>query len=272
LSLNARYLQNEAANQSPTVDRRVLFTAKPKSKLGIEVSGGVISWVQNGAAPDTARQASAKLGDGKKLTLAAQYKEVDVDSAGNIVPLTNPVMNIALSAGDPAHMALQFKCVEAAGVPTRERDLGLQFAALGGNMKLGYSENSADPRNPGVIRLAKLYDANIERQVFGTVKLNLGLRYCNLEAQPQDDLFGNIQVTGGNVKGGGEIKLSYLSGDFVPTPQAGQTLMQSTLDLSFNRQLSGDGKLGLTLKRTTGLPYSGIQPDTEGRVEYTSSF
>ena len=269
VSLNARLLQNEVANQSTTLDRRWMLTANPTK--GMAMTAGVVSWAQNGVPDDSANQASLRVGDPKGVNLAAEYKGVDFDKNGAIVAMPDPSMNLALAAGDPKHVAIQLRHVSTPGQPAIERGLGLQFQALGGNMRLGYGDNTADPHNPKAIRLAKLYDIGIERQIFGNVNLNLGLRYCGVEDQ-RSDLFRSIQVSGGNPDGGGEIRLTAMSGDFVPVTQAGQVPLDSTLDLSFNKNLGGGGRFSLTVKRTVGSPACGIEPNSQAMLEYRRAF
>ena len=269
LALNARYLENQAANQAPTVQRSMDIATKPKSGYGLAMRAGVISWSQEGQAPNSARRVDAQLGNPKKLSLQALYTEYDEKT---LAALPAPTVGVAMNAGDPAHLAMQLKYSDQAARPAQERGVALQFHAVGGAMKVGYTENPLDPTTKAV-RLATVYDANLERKLFGGVSMNVGYRYLNFDDPTAlDNHFATIQLAGGNEAGGGQIKLGYSSGDFVPVVQ-GKVTPGATLDLTYSRKWGADGKIGVTWRRTT-MPIGQVADPSgnEGRVEYEKHF
>jgi hypothetical protein len=269
LKLNARYLENEAANHAPTVQRYMDITTKPKSGFGIAMRAGVISWAQEGQLPSSARRVDAQLGDPKKLSVQALYTEYDDQK---LIAMPHPTVGVAMRAGDPSRLAMQLKYTDQTGRLEEERGVALQFHAIGGAMQLGYTENPLDPTGK-VVRLATVYDANLERKLFGNVNLNFGYRYLDYnDSSAFDDHYASIQLAGGNEAGGGQIKLGYFSGDFVPVVQ-GKVTPEATLDLSFSRKWGEEGKIGVTLRRTTmPLGQSAGANGNEGRVEYQTHF
>ena len=272
LALNAHYLEVQAANQEPTVQRYMDITSKPKGGFGIAMRAGVISWAQPGQAPTSARRMDAQLGDPKKMSLQALYTEYDETK---LIALAHPTVGVAMRAGDPSRIAMQLKYTDQTGRPQQERGVALQFHAIGGAMKLGYTENPANPLDPTgqTVRLATVYDANLERKLFGNVDLNLGFRYLNFnDPATLDDHYASIQLAGGNEAGGGQIKLGYCSGDFVPAIQ-GKVTPGATLDLTYSRKFGEVGKLGVTWRRTTmPIGQAPVANGNEGRVEYQKQF
>lgn len=264
MSLTARMVESETKSQASTLDRRVLLAAN----LGdVQATAGLVSW-DNGGSEETAPQVSVTIGRPKGMNLAAEYREVDFNKDGKIIGLPSPILKIALGTGDPKRLSLQLRYVDKPGQPDVEQAVGLQFGFLGGTMRLAYGMNTPDPRNPRLLRLATTYDIGLERRIFGNIQMNLGVRYCDQQEPLGTDVFSRVEIWGGNANRGGEIKLTALSGDFVPMAQGGVEQAESTFDLSFTRNIRDDEKLTLTFRRI-------LRPtgdDAQGLLMYRTAF
>jgi len=109
----------------------------------------------------------------------------------------------------------------------------------------------------------------------GSVSLDFGYRYFI----PRDDLgqgndqFFKLRLDGGSPEDGGQIALSYLSGQFVPYPKRGAP-PASLLDLSYEKRWAETaGRLTVSLQREQAPALSvGIEDNLEAEVKYETVF
>ena len=83
----------------------------------------------------------------------------------------------------------------------------------------------------------------------------------------------DIRLSGGQEDRGGNLMLSYISGELVPNPQSRAMLPGSMLSLTYSRLFGDQGRLKLTLNRETapdGRP--GDEGSITGQLRYDMGF
>ncbi len=256
LSLKYRFSEQEVIDKGPTILRHLELEQTPKKASGLALSGGYVAHGVDGEAVKPA--ALVKIGMGKEagIRLDAKYSEFDDQKKLNRYD-EHPFIEVILRHSLDKDRSVQFRYQDQQGRVDPDRSLHVAFAALGGNMQLGYGQNSLGPDGKTIQR-ADVYDAILDRTIFGgDVNLKLGVRYCDYIEEELVDQHYDIRLTGGSEDRGGKVALSYISGEFVPNPKRSKTLPRSLLKLTYSRKWGDLGRLSLTLDRETapdGMP------------------
>lgn len=253
----------------PPIVLRHLELQRERDGGDADVRVGYTSYGDQVAEEDTALLAQVAVGGDGGLGLNATYTEFDEKK---LQPLAEPTTTVEVRAGDPTHLGLRAAFTEQAARPVPERSIGLAMSAFGGALRMEFIDNPLDPRGKSVMQ-SDVYQLAFQREIFGGVNMDLGYRYF----LPDDDLpdhFFKLQLDGGQVDRGGLIKLSYLTGHFVPYPRRGDP-PASLLDLSYEKRWPGDeGRLTLTLSREEPPQSAALTVDDniEGEVKFEMRF
>ena len=266
LSLNWRFLESRQVGMGPAVQQYVGVEHRLDSGFPLQMRLGFTTYDAPGNAPeDTALAAHLAAGNESKTALTASYVEFDENSLGQLAEKT---VAMALTHRLSERVGLRFEYQDQAGRPAPMRGVSVATAMLGGRMTLSHKSNPPDPRDAKVVRLADQWDAELARTL-GRLDLALNYRYCQFN-RPSDavEQYVGVSLAGGQPDDGGQVKLTYLTGDFVPQPQ-GKPAPGSSLELSYSRRWSDNAEVTLMLRRDTA-PFGMPTPEgnTEGRLEF----
>lgn len=266
LSLNWRFLESRQVGMGPAVQQYVGLEHRRDGGFPLQMRLGFTTYDTPGNAPDdTALAAHIAAGTEGKTALTASYVEFDESNLG---PLAEKTVAMALTHRLSERVGLRFEYQDQAGRPAPMRGVAVATALLGGKMTISHRSNPPDPRDPKQVRLADQWDAELARTL-GRLDLALNYRYCEFN-RPSDavEQYVGISLAGGQPDNGGQVKLTYLTGDFVPQPQ-GKPAPGSSLELSYSRRWSDNAEVTLRLRRDTA-PFGMPTPEgnTEGRLEF----
>ncbi len=273
LSLQTR-MDTRDQNDQPcaTVVRSVQIKREQDSPSGVGLLVGYAEWDQPGAGATEGPDLQLKVGDSTRgVGVLAQLSGYD---ANKMTPYNDPLVKVTLSHGAASGMSVRMDYGDQEGRPAPERNYQVGMQALGGNVQLGFAQNPLD-RTGKVVLPGDRYDAALQRRV-GTVDVKLGYRVYNfrepVNAETTVDYY-SIQLAGGAEERGGKLALGYAMGDFVPKPDPNTAVAGSVLDLSYSRRWADNGRLIVSLQRTTP-PENGTTPagSTQGRLEYSTVF
>ncbi|MCD6359701.1 MAG: hypothetical protein J7M38_02480, partial [Armatimonadetes bacterium] len=212
--------------------------------------------------------AQLSVGSNNRFAVSATYTEYDTTK---MVQLPEPSTAVEIRAGDPSHLAVRAGFTEQASRVEPERSLGVAAGVMGGSLRLTYINNPLDPTNK-VVMVSDLYELGFQRTVFGSVGLDLGLKYWIPDGEEGARTFYRLQLDGGSEEAGGKIALSYLSGHFVPYPTSGQP-PASLLDLSYYKRWGDAGRLVITVSREEPPVMSvGLDDNIEAELKYQMRF
>ncbi|MCX7597692.1 MAG: hypothetical protein N2512_02320 [Armatimonadetes bacterium] len=266
LSLNWRFLESRQVGMGPAVQRYVGLQHKLEAGVPLQMRVGFTTYDAPAGTPeDTAVAAQLAAGNESKTALTASYMEFDENNLGL---LPDKTVSMALTHQLTDHFGLRLEYQDQAGRPAPMRGISVATAMLGGKMTLGHKTNPPDPRDPKQVRLADQWDAELTRKL-GQLDLALSYRYCDFERAGKGvEQYMAVSLAGGQPDDGGQLKLTYLSGDFVPQPQ-GRPAPGSSLELSYNRRWGDKAEVTLMLRRDTA-PFGMPAPEgtTEGRLEF----
>jgi len=272
LALKYHFSEQEVPDKSPTVLRHLELERTPKKAAGVGVSVGYVGRGVDGETIPSA--ALVKVGVGKEgdLRLDAKYSEFDDRKKLDRYD-EHPFVEFILRHSSDKDRSVQFRYQDQQGRADAERAIRLAFGALGGNMQLGYGQNSLGPDGKNV-RRADVYDAVLDREILGgDVNLKLGVRYCDYIEEELVEHHYDMRLSGGREDRGGKVALSYLSGEFVSGPKGSDSLPRSVFKLSYSRQWGVRGRLSLTVDRETaphGMPTE--EGNVTGQLRYQMGF
>jgi len=260
--------EQERIDGSPVVLRHVELQRDRQSDL-VDMRVGYTSFGDQVAEEDTALLAQVAVGADTGLGINATYTEFDEKK---LEPLAEATTTVELRAGDPTHLGMRAAFTEQAARAVPERTIGLAMSAFGGALRMDFIDNPLDPRGQAVM-LSDVYQLGYQRQVLGSVNMDLGYRYFLPDDEMADHFF-KLQLDGGHVDRGGRLALSYLSGHFVPYPRTGDP-PASLLDLTYEKRWPGDeGRLTLSLSREEAPQSASVTVDDniEGEVKFETRF
>ncbi len=268
LGLNVRYLEDHQISSSPTIERYVGIEHKQPRAANLRLRLGYTTYERpSGQQRDPAWLAQLAVGDPKRTSLAATYQECNEKS---LKPLPDKVLRFDLQHHFGSRVALRFSYLDQPGRLEPARNVQMALPLLGGQLRLSFFDNPPDPRNPKKTRWARQWDAHLERRL-GGLNLCFGYRYVEFDqtkAPEQVAQFVQLSLAGGRVNGGGQLSLSYATGDFT-RPLQTRVLPGSRLDLVYRRRWSDSAELSLSFARITP-PWGTTRPEgyTEGRLEF----
>ncbi len=237
LNFGAHMEATSPENMAATIRRHIFLRKARGGDSGLELKAGLTTWSRPGAEIAPAASIQASLGNPKSVGLSAQYVEYDPKKW---VPLQEPTVSLALEHQEPSGLSLKLEYSDSQKRAALYRGLRIAMPALGGNFSFGFGENPIEGKK---IRPAKLYDLGLQRPA------------------------------GGKPERGGQIKLAYMSGDFVPRPNPKKAPPSSIFSVEYSKQWTDTGRLTLSVHRATP-PVSQPHADEtmEGRLEYEARF
>jgi len=270
-SLSGSIAERQQIEGPPAIVRHLELRRARESERDVDVRFGYTSYGAQEVDAESAMMAQVIVGEEHTLGLSATYSEYDEKK---MKPLAEPNTSLELRAGDPSHLGIRAGYRDRPGRPDPERALGFAMSALGGSLKLDYIRNPLDPRGKEVM-LSDVYEFGFQREIFGSVSMDLGYRYFmpRIDAEADVEHFFKLRLDGGEAEGGGKVWLEYLSGHFVPYPKRGDP-PASLLDLTYEKRWPGDsGRLLLTISREEPPVMSvGVDDNLEAEVQYETLF
>jgi len=268
------HMEATAPPDAVSTIRRNLFVSTNKagdSSLGLKAA--ITTWDQPGATIDDGRLLQLEVGNPKAFGVKAQYAEYD---PAKWTRFAQPTIGLELAHGDPSKFSVKVGYEDSQSRVAPRRALEVAMPALGGAVSVGYSENPLQPDGKAV-RQAKVYDAGLSKKhVLGSVNLDMRYRYLDyLKATTPEDVtqYLEFKLDGGSENAGGKLALSYLTGDFVPQPDPKKPAAGSIFDISYSKAWNADGRIVLSLRRTTApLSNPTGEDSTEGRLQYNAKF
>jgi hypothetical protein len=271
LALKYDFSEDEVLDKSPTIERYLRLERAPKKASQLAISGGYISWGAEGKTAEPAALVMMGIGEEEKLRLDFKYSEYDDQK--KLTPYEeDPYVELRLRRAIDKGRMIELRYQDHEGRVGAERGVRIGMAALGGTMQLAYSQNALGLDNK-TIRQADVYDAVLDRRLFGDLDLKVGFRYCDYAVSDLVEQHYDIRLSGGKEDRSGNLMLSYISGELVPNPQSRAMLPGSMLSLTYSRLFGDQGRLKLTLNRETapdGRP--GDEGSITGQLRYDMGF
>ncbi len=265
LALNLRYLEQQQIGTSPTIGRTVALRHRLQKPAPLQLEVAYTSYETPDNQPtEPALTAKLSLGKPDKTVVTAALAEFDQAS---LKRYPEEVLDLSLKHHLGKRLGIEYRYFDQPGRPGPLRTLAVAGSIGDNKVRVAAATYPADPRNPRAVRAADHYDAEIQRNI-GTVALTVGIRHCQYRTDPEDaDNFLKLGLAGGKPEGGGQLSLTYMTGDFVPPPK-GQPIPGSLLELRYNKRFGDDAEVSLSLRRTTAPwdTYDG-EPYMEGRLE-----
>ncbi|MBC7288504.1 MAG: hypothetical protein H5T86_10775, partial [Armatimonadetes bacterium] len=264
-ALNWRYLETQQVGVGPAIGREVAITQEIATSLPIKLQVAYSTYDTPGDQPeDSGLAAKLSLGKPDSTTLSATLAQFDEASLGHF---QDDVVDVCLRQPLGSRLGVEWRYQDQPGRPGPLRSVALAGDIGDNKVRVAAVTFPQDPRNARRIRAADHYEAELQRNI-GSVQLSMGYRRC--EYRPLNDgadNFFKVGLAGGKPEGGGQIALTYATGDFVLTPSGG-VFPGSVLELRYSKRFDDDAELSLTLRRTTP-PWDALQPEgqTEGRLE-----
>lgn len=247
LALKYDFSEAEVVNKSPTTERYVRLERAPKKASALSISGGYVSWGGDGETADSSALVMMGIGDEKQLRLDFKYAEYD--DKKKLKPYEeDPHVELRLRRVLDEKRIVELRYQDHEGRVAAERGIRLGMDALGGNLQLAYAQNTVG-LDKKTIREADVYDAVLDRRLFGDLDLKLGFRYCDYAHTGLVEQHYDIRLSGGREEKSGNLMLSYISGELVPNPQRRSALPASILSLSYSRAFGEQGRLRLIVNR-----------------------
>ena len=265
LSLNWRYLESQAGAAAPNRQQYYGVAHEIKGSLPLQMKLGYTTYDTPAGMPqDAAMSVALALGKPDRTSVTASYSEFDQNS---LALLPQEIVAFALTQHLGGSFGLRMDYQDQPGRIAPLRGVTLAGVMLGGNVTLSHISNPQDPRNAQVVRDADQWDAAVKRSLLG-LDMDLGYRYCEFRrTDNQVEQYLRLSLAGGKPTRGGQLRLTFLTGDFVPQPAAG-TIPGSALELDFGKQWGESCLFNVSLRRNTA-PLGVVTPDdsTEGRAE-----
>ncbi len=266
LSLNWRYLESQAAGAvAPTAQQYYGVAHESKGSLPLQMRLGYTTYdTPTGTPQDAAMSVAVAFGRPERTSVTASYTEFDQNS---LALLPQEVVALVLTQRLGGSFGVRMDYQDQPGRIAPLRGVTLAGAMLGSNVTLSHVSNPQDPRNPQIVRGADQWDAAVKRQLLG-LDVDLGYRYCEFRSTTnQVEQYLRLSLVGGKPTRGGQLRLTFLTGDFVPQPASG-TIPGSALELDFGKQWGESCLFNLSLRRNTApLGVSTSEDSTEGRAE-----
>lgn len=277
LSLNARYLEREQLDKSPFVQRTMVVQQKPASEGDMRLRAAFTSTDDGKTDGELMKVVELGVGSPKTLGVNVAYQEYD---EAKLTSLGEPTIKVGLAHGDANSMQVTVGYEDQKSRPAPLRNYGIGIPLGETFLRLGFSENALDPRDPKQqrLRLAEVYDANLTRKLGNDLGLDLGYRYLdypdNVKTPEDVQQWFQVKLTGGKADRGGAVQFAYASGDFVElNKDKPQNTATSVMSLNFERKWSDAGSLSLKLNRTNMPSCATDQKDTyEGRLQFDYKF
>lgn len=265
VALKYVFTEQEIKASSPTTMRHLEFARKPKKDSDVDLSFGYVAYGQSGTETPPGALMNMKFGTPKGIEVTAGYKEFDEsklkiyddDASVSLVMLHSP--------SDSKTFRLHY--TDTPGRVDAERGIDYILPALGGTLNLGYSQNAVG-LNQKTIREADVYQGELKRKVFGDLNVKIGLMLCDYYNENREEKHYDLSLDGGKAERGGNVKLSYATGEKVPKPGT-TTSPGSVLSVDYLRKWSDAAALKLGYVRETapqGKPWS---PTSTLSVDYS---
>ena len=265
LALNLRYLEKQQVGISPVIGRTVALRHQRQKPAPIQLEVAYTSYETPESQPmDPALTAKLSVGKPDTTLVTATLAEFD---QGSLTRYPEEVLDLSVKRHLTSSLGIEYRYFDQPGRPGPLRTVALAGSIGDNKVRVAATTYPPNPRNPREIRPADHYEAEVQRNI-GTVALTLGFRHCEYRTDPEDaDNFLKVGLAGGKPEGGGQLSLTYMTGDFVPPP-SGQPIPGSLLELKYNKRFGDATELSLSLRRTTPPwdTYDG-DPYMEGRLE-----
>jgi|LSQX01.2.fsa_nt_gb hypothetical protein len=271
LALKYDFTEDQVRDQSPNLERYLRLERAPKKASDLSISGGYVSWGAEGETAEPAALVMMGVGDEKNLRLDLKYSEYD--DKKKLTPYEeDPYVEVKLRRAIDKDRVIELRYQDHEGRVGAERGVRVGMGAFGGNLQLSYAQNALGLDNK-TIREADVYDAVLDRRLFGELDLKVGFRYCDYSISDLVEQHYDIRLSGGREDKSGNLMLSYITGELVPNPQRSAMLPSSVLSLSYSRLFGDQGRLRLTVNRETapdGRP--GDEGSITGQLRYDLGF
>jgi hypothetical protein len=269
LSLNWRYLESQAVGAPATAQRYYGLSHEVKGSLPLQMKVGYTTYdtptaTATGTPQDGAMSVQVALGKPDRTSVIASYSEFDQNS---LALLPQEVVALALTQRLGGSLGLRWDYQDQPGRIAPLCGVTLAGALLGSNVTVSHVSNPQDPRNPALVRDADQWDAAVKRKFLG-LDVDLGYRYCEFRNTPDGvEQYMRLSLAGGQPTRGGQLKLTLLTGDFVPAVAVGVNPGMA-LQVDFGKQWGENCQFNLTV-RHSAVPTGIVTPDdsTEGRAE-----
>ncbi|MFO7947023.1 MAG: hypothetical protein R6V19_09420 [Armatimonadota bacterium] len=273
LHLQYDFNQEEAIENTATVQRRLLL--EQKAKKGLNLRAGYVSYGLPGEELKPAGVVEMQVGRDEDLLVDAKYMEYNPDKPDKFISdKSEPLVGVILQHRPSKNKLLRFKYADEKGRVDPERGLDLSFEALGSNWRLGFLKNPILSGEKKVTQ-ADRYDATVGRPVFGSLKLEMGMLYYDYATDDYEEFVDQhymFELCGGQVERGGELALSFRSGELIIDGKKRNPVPRSVFDLSYSRRWGSDGRLKLVVSREAAPNDSIEEDEVSGRLEYDVSF
>lgn len=268
--LTYHFKQDDDIDRRATVQRHLLLK---RQKSDVSLQAGYVSFGVQGEPVKPAARVDLGLGDEKGLRLDANYKEYDPKKMRTFEE--EPFINLVLSHSPSEGKKVRLKYHDQKGRVDPERGVDFSFDALGSTWRLGLIRNPILSGEKHVTE-ADVYDATISRSIFGSLNLEASLLYYNYSEGLYDenvDQHYRFTLDGGEVDRGGNLALSFASGELIRNPKK-RTVRSplSVLDFQYSRRWGDNGELRLVLTRETSDEGDLEDGHVSGRLEYGVSF
>jgi autonomous glycyl radical cofactor GrcA len=278
LSLNTRYLEKEQLDQSPLIQRQLVLQRKATSGQDLSLRAALANVDCAAAEGDLLRLVELGFGDARAVALSMQYQEYN---EADLAALAAPTVKVSLQHGSDSSLNWLFNYQDAAGRLEPQRQYGVGIPMGGGRLKVSLTQNPLDAADAtgATIKRMDVYDASLTQRILGGVDVNVAYRCYDSTDHP--GLYGNdldqyvqLQVSGGQADGNGQVQISYANGEFVPVNATNAAWTpRSTLTVKYEKKWNDVGSLSLNLNRTN-VPegYAEVSDSYEGRLQFEYKF